>query len=106
MLAGRLLRSRCGTAALEFAIVGPAFLSLVFAILSAGINVFYQHTLDESLRYPARRLKTPSLDGPSFVAAVCAEFSSLATDCATKLTYSVQSATYPSGFTTVLMEYK
>jgi Flp pilus assembly protein TadG len=89
---------------LEFAMVAPVFLALLFTIFGAGINGFYQYSLDEALRYAARQLQIngpASLSGSAFVAAVCAKFGSLASNCSSTLTYDVQSATYPGGFTSL-----
>lgn len=94
-----LLKARSATAMLEFAMLAPVFLSFMYAIFGAGINGFYQYSLDEALRYGARQVQinaSASQSGVNFTAAVCAQF--IASDCATNLTYNVQSAAGPAGF--------
>jgi len=47
-----------GTAAIEFALVGPLFLMLMLGIFELGIMVFVQSVLDGSAREAARLIRT------------------------------------------------
>ena len=97
----RLWRGRRAATALEFAIVGPVFLLLLFAVLGVGLDGFYQLTLDDAVRNAARQVQ---IDGPAatspagFASAVCAEFAALARGCTTSLTFSVQASALAAGF--------
>src|SRR6185312_500799 len=53
-LFGRLLRSRRGVTLIEFALVGPLFLLLAFAIVDNGLVLFMQTVLDNATREAAR----------------------------------------------------
>jgi Flp pilus assembly protein TadG len=96
-----LTQDRRGVAAVEFAVVAPVFLAILFGILATGMNGFYQLTLDDAVRDAARQVQmnapAASTSG-GFVAAVCARFSPLASDCSTKISYSVQASTAAGGF--------
>lgn len=95
------LQDRRGASAIEFAIVCPVFLLMLFAILGYGITGLIQLALDDSVRDAARQLQmdTPaSVSASGFMAAVCGEFSAVATNCNTTLTYNVQAATQAVGF--------
>lgn len=100
-LARRLAQDRGGVTAIEFAIVCPVFLLLLFAILAVGITGLIQLALDDSVRDAARQLQidTPaSASAAGLVAAVCSEFGMVSANCTTTLTYNVQSATQTAGF--------
>ena len=56
-LLGRFLRSRSGVTMVEFAIVGPLFLLLTFAIIDSGLVVFTQSILDNATREAARQIR-------------------------------------------------
>ncbi len=95
----RALRDRRGASAVEFALVCPVFLTLLFAILGYGVTGLIQLALDDSARDAARQLQMDTLPSPTaFVSAVCAEFGAVAGDCGTALTYNVQGATQAAGF--------
>ena len=103
-LARRFAADRTGVTALEFAIVCPVFLLLLFAILSAGITGLIQLALDDSVRDAARQLQidTPaSTSAAGLVAAVCAEFAAVSPNCTNTLTYNVQAATQTAGFASI-----
>ncbi len=99
--ARRLRADTGGVTALEFAIVCPVFLLMLFSILAVGITGLVQLALDDAVRDGARQLQiyTPaSTSASGLVAAVCGEFSLVAPNCTQTLTYSVQSATQAAGF--------
>ena len=56
-LFGRFLRSRCGVTMVEFALVGPLFLLLSFAICDNGLVLFMQTVLDNATREAARQIE-------------------------------------------------
>jgi len=56
-LFGRLLRSRRGVTLIEFALVGPLFLLLAFAIVDNGLVLFMQTVLDNATREAARQIE-------------------------------------------------
>lgn len=56
-LLGRFLRSRCGVTMVEFALVGPLFLLLAFAICDNGLVLFMQTVLDNATREAARQIE-------------------------------------------------
>lgn len=96
-----LLHDRSGGAALEFAVVCPVFLLLLFGIFCAGVTGLIQMALDDSVRDATRQVQmdTPaSATAAGFLAAVCSEFSLVATNCTTALTYDVQAALQTQGF--------
>jgi Flp pilus assembly protein TadG len=101
----RWLRGTRASAVLEFAIVAPVFLLLLFAIFAAGLNGFYQLLLDDAVREAARQLQiaeSASGSGPSFVTAVCKEFGILSSNCAAGLTYNVQTNAPPATFASLV----
>ena len=97
----RLHGDRRGVTALEFALVCPVFLLLLFAIFVQGITGLIQLALDDAVRDAARQVQmdTPaSASASGFLAAVCAEFGAVSPNCGTTLTYSVQAAPQSAGF--------
>jgi Flp pilus assembly protein TadG len=56
-LFGRFLSSRCGVTMVEFALVGPLFLLLTFAIVDNGLVLFTQTILDNATREAARQIQ-------------------------------------------------
>lgn len=92
-------RDTRGVAALEFAIVAPLLVTFLLSILGIGLIGFYQTVLDDAVRDAARQVQmatSASGSAPGFVAAVCARFGRLASNCAQTLSYSVQAGD-PSG---------
>jgi Flp pilus assembly protein TadG len=90
-----------GLETIEFAILGPTFLLLLFAIFGAGLDGFYQLTLDDAVRATSRNIQIDGLAAQSasgFVNSVCGEFGLLGNGCTTNLTYSVQASPLASGF--------
>ncbi len=56
-LFARFLRSRSGVTMVEFALVGPLFLLLTFAIADNGLVLFMQTILDNATREAARQIE-------------------------------------------------
>jgi Flp pilus assembly protein TadG len=56
-LLGRLMRSRAGATMVEFALVGPLFLLLTFAVVDNGLVLFTQTVLDNATREAARMIR-------------------------------------------------
>jgi Flp pilus assembly protein TadG len=56
-LLARFLRSRGGVTMVEFALVGPLFLLLTFAIVDNGLVLFMQTILDNATREAARQIE-------------------------------------------------
>jgi Flp pilus assembly protein TadG len=56
-LLARFLRSRSGVTMVEFALVGPLFLLLTFAIADNGLVLFMQTILDNATREAARQIE-------------------------------------------------
>jgi Flp pilus assembly protein TadG len=74
-----LRRNTRGTTAVEFAIIGPLFLMLVFAVLENGLTLWSQAVLDNATRDAARLTLTGQTQqgGTSFPAKLCSELSGL-----------------------------
>jgi Flp pilus assembly protein TadG len=53
----RFLKSRAGVTLVEFALVGPLFLLLTFAIVDNGLVLFMQTVLDNATREAARQIE-------------------------------------------------
>ena len=94
-------RDREGTTAVEFAILVPSFLLLVMSVFAASLDALYQLLLDDSAIYAARQIQ---IGGPAatsttnFVQTVCTELGLAAPNCATVLSYNVQTNTPPALF--------
>ena len=86
----RLRHDRRGTTALEFAIIGPLFLLLIFAILENALILWSQAVLDNATRDAARLTLTGQSQsgGTSFPTALCQGISALMT--CTSLQYRIQ----------------
>jgi len=83
-LLGRLLCSRSGVTLVEFALVAPLFLLLVFAIIDNGLVLLTQSILDNATREAARQIRlgqvqsTGDKDGNGlFKATLCKNFDNL-----------------------------
>ena len=100
-----LTRCRRAAASLEYAIVSVPFFMFMFAIMGAGLDGFFQMTLDDAVRNAARQLQldsSASASGAGFVASVCGELGLVATNCTSQLTYSIQSASPSAGFASIV----
>lgn len=58
--AGRFWTSRCGTTAVEFALIAPAFLATLFAIIQTTLFLFAQQTLQNAAVQAGRMFMTGS----------------------------------------------
>jgi Flp pilus assembly protein TadG len=89
----RLIRDSDGSSMLEFALVGPAFLALLVAILQTGVVFMFQQTLQTATTQTARLImtgqaQTQKMSSGTFLQDVCANGGALL-DCA-KLSANVQ----------------
>jgi|SRR6185437_337858 Flp pilus assembly protein TadG len=96
----RLARNSDGTALLEFAILGPAFLALLVAILQTGVVFLFQQTLQTATTQTARLImtgqaQTQNISAATFVQDVCSASGNLF-DCA-NLSANVQTFSSFSG---------
>lgn len=57
-LVGAAQRCRAGTAAIEFAFVGPLLIALMMGIFEFGLILFVQNSSQDAARYVARQLAT------------------------------------------------
>lgn len=72
----RLARSDAGVSAIEFALIGPAFVALLVAILQTGLMFFCQQVLQTATTQTARLImtgqaQTQKLTSAQFVQDVC-----------------------------------
>ncbi|MGI4958553.1 MAG: TadE/TadG family type IV pilus assembly protein [Janthinobacterium lividum] len=96
----RFVWSRRGTTALEFALVGPLLLMLVFIIMENGLMLFAQAVLDNATVMAARQIQIGSVTtSNAFRSAVCSNMSTFF-DC-TKLHFYVASSS--TGFPSALI---
>nr|WP_321985773.1 TadE/TadG family type IV pilus assembly protein [uncultured Lichenicoccus sp.] len=96
----RLLGCRRGATALEFAIVGPVMLTLIFAIVEDGLMLFAQSVLDNATRDASRQIMIGNITTASgFQTQLCSDVTSFF-DC-TKLQFNVQSSA--GGFPAVIV---
>jgi len=65
----RFRRSRDGTAALEFALVAPIFLALLFAILETALMFFASQVLETMTQQSARMILTGQAQSASYTAS-------------------------------------
>lgn len=88
-----LVRDSAGTSMIEFALVGPAFVALLVAILQTGLVFFFQQTLQTATTQTARLImtgqaQTQNMSSGTFLQDVCTNGGALF-DC-TKLSANVQ----------------
>lgn len=100
-----LLRNRSGATAVEFALVVPLFLSLVFSTFEAGWMVVNATVLDRALDTTVRQIRIGSSSAPTtqdqIRTAVCAQ-AAIFVDCAKSLIIEmtdVSSGTFPTNNT-------
>jgi len=78
----RLLAARRGATGLEFALSGPLFLILMFAILEVGLDSFTQAQLDDSVRDAARQLQIGNATtAAQVVTTVCLKLGLVVPNC-------------------------
>ncbi len=83
----RFLRNRRASAALEFALVAPVFLALLFAILETGIMFLADQALETATQESARTIMTGQTQNASYTEAqfssnvVCKEIPALLLNC-------------------------
>lgn len=98
----RFLRHTGGNPLIQFALVAPVFLALVFMIVDDGLTIFTQATLDNATRDAARNilLGTYQKGGNTisdFTTAVCNEMGGLIPSCTSNLQVYVNNASSFSG---------
>jgi len=94
----RFRRNRRGSTAVEFALVAPMFIALLFAIIETAFMFFASQVLETALQDSARLIMTGQAQSGSYTAAqfktdVCSRVTAMF-DCANGLSVDVQS--YPS----------
>jgi Flp pilus assembly protein TadG len=92
----RFRRNRHGSAAVEFAMVAPMFIALLFAILESAMVFFASQVLETVTQDSARMIMTGQEQSNAktkvdFKAVVCSKVNALF-DCANGITVDVQSA--------------
>lgn len=107
-LLGRFLRHTGGNPLIQFALVAPVFLGLVFMIVDDGLEIFTQATLDNATRDASRNIllgtyqKNGSSDATNlstFTSAVCNEMGGLIANCSSNLQVYVNNASSFGGLT-------
>ena len=88
-------RRREGSAAVEFALVGPLFLALLFGILQLGYSLVLDAMLEDAASSTARLVRTgqvqkQSITKEQFHADVCARMSVVANDCISRSAVDVR----------------
>jgi len=96
----RLVRNADGAALIEFAILGPAFLALLVAILQTGVVFLYQQVLQTATTQTARLImtgqaQTQKMSSATFLQNVCSAAGSFF-DCS-KLSTNIQTFSSFSG---------
>ena len=94
----RAISDRSGSAAVEFALIAPAFLALMFSIFEVGWFYFVNSQVDAATLSAARLIRTgqaqeQGLDKQAFFNAVCPRLQMFGA-CADKITVEVE--TYAS----------
>lgn len=87
-------RNEQGATALEFALVAPCVLILIFSIIEIGIVALMSASLDTAVIAAGRTVRTGLATGPAtataFKASICGVMPASLEDCEDKLTISVQ----------------
>lgn len=94
-LAGRLLRSSDGSAAVEFGMVALPFLLMMFAILEIGLVFVTDSVLENATIETGRLVRTgqasaQAMDAAAFKTSLCGRMSIFAPDCASRATVDVR----------------
>jgi Flp pilus assembly protein TadG len=96
----RFRRNRRGAVALEFALVAPVFIALLFAILETGIKFLAGEVLETATQESARMILTGQAQNGSFTTQsqfashVCNQIPALFTSCNNNISVDIES--YPS----------
>lgn len=92
---GSLVQNRSGAAAVEFALIAPIFLALIFSILEAGYFFFVSSTVDQASARAARLIRTGQaqsetspISKAAFFDEICKVMRNLG-DCDERLTVDV-----------------
>lgn len=95
LLRGNLAKHRGGAAAVEFAMIAPLFLALIFSILEAGYFFFVSSAVDQASARAARLIRTGQaqsettpISKAAFYNEICKVVRNLG-DCSTRLTVEV-----------------
>jgi Flp pilus assembly protein TadG len=96
-LMGRFRRNRGGASAIEFALIAPFFIGLLFAIIETGFMFFASQVLETVTQDSARQIFTGQVQGQALTATqfktlVCSKVVALF-DCANGISIDVQN--YP-----------
>jgi Flp pilus assembly protein TadG len=90
----RLLAARGGNAGIEFALSGPLFLILLFAILEMGLDTFTQAELDDAAHDAARQIALGNdTTSASVVGTVCIKLVLISPKCTSSVSVYVTSGT-------------
>lgn len=93
-MAPRLLAARGGNAGIEFALSGPLFLILLFAILEMGLDTFTQAELDDAVHDAARQIALGNdTTAASVVTTVCVKLALIVPKCTSSVSVYVTSGT-------------
>jgi hypothetical protein len=102
-----LIKETRSATALEFAMIGLAFFTLIFGIFVVSLDQFLQMTLDDSVRNATRKVQIGAnavataqvITAAQFKAFVCGEFGIAAPNCSATLQFDVQQGPYFGGIT-------
>lgn len=104
-LAGRIRKDKRGFTAVEFAMVAPPFLMLLFGTIAVGLYFFVTFSLENAVEQSARLIRTgqaqsqdPPMTTTQFKAKVCSYAPSFV-DCKNKLRVNVVTSATFSGLT-------
>jgi Flp pilus assembly protein TadG len=90
----RWWRNEAGATAVEFALVAPCVMLLMFSLIEIGVLAFMSVGLDNALQSAARTVRTGQLDGPAtataFKTSICDRVLPGSSSCAAKLSISVR----------------
>jgi len=78
---GALVRDRRGASAVEFALVGPVFFALIFAIVETGIHLLRQSMFDEAVAVASRAVYTGQAPTKADLEAFICNRVELVSDC-------------------------
>jgi len=85
---GGFVKSRKGTAAVEFALVVPVFLALIFSVLEAGWFFFVSSAVEQANASAARLIRTGQVQNGGIFDEICDVVDAFG-DCNEKLTVDI-----------------